>query len=112
MAYSYTEKKRIRKSFAKRPVTLSVPYLLATQIESFQSFLQEGVPVEKRTVHGLQAAFHSIFPIVIITTITIIIILIITFIFIIFIIFFNTIIFIFIIINSFTFIITNPNQFY
>ncbi len=64
MAYSYTEKKRIRKSFAKRPVTLSVPYLLATQIESFQSFLQEGVPVEKRTVHGLQAAFHSIFPIV------------------------------------------------
>ena len=62
MAYSYTEKKRIRKSFAKRPVTLSVPYLLATQIESFQSFLQEGVPVEKRTVHGLQAAFHSIFP--------------------------------------------------
>ena len=64
MAYSYTEKKRIRKSFAKRPVTLNVPYLLATQIESFQAFLQEGAPVEKRTVQGLEAAFRSIFPII------------------------------------------------
>ena len=29
MTYSYTEKKRIRKSFAKRASVLDVPFLLA-----------------------------------------------------------------------------------
>ena len=64
MTYSYTEKKRIRKSFAKRANVLDVPYLLATQLESFTDFLQAAVPAEQRTIHGLQAAFSSIFPIV------------------------------------------------
>lgn len=41
MAYSFTEKKRIRKDFGKRPNVLEVPYLLATQIESYRQFLQE-----------------------------------------------------------------------
>jgi DNA-directed RNA polymerase subunit beta len=64
MGYSFTEKKRIRKSFAKRPVVLPVPSLLATQIESYRGFLQEGVaPDERSSELGLQAAFHSIFPI-------------------------------------------------
>ena len=40
MQYSFTEKKRIRKSFAKRPIVHQVPFLLATQLESFQTFLQ------------------------------------------------------------------------
>jgi DNA-directed RNA polymerase subunit beta len=62
--YSFTEKKRIRKSFAKRPVVLDVPYLLTTQLESYQHFLQEhSVPIERKP-EGLQAAFGSIFPIV------------------------------------------------
>ncbi|MBU6461049.1 MAG: DNA-directed RNA polymerase subunit beta [Proteobacteria bacterium] len=64
MTYSFTEKKRIRKSFAKRSSILDVPYLLATQLESYRSFLQEDVPVETRKNEGLQAAFLSIFPIV------------------------------------------------
>jgi len=64
MAYSYTEKKRIRKSFAKRTSERDVPFLLATQIDSFVSFLQDDVPPEKRVNDGLQAAFTSIFPIV------------------------------------------------
>ena len=34
MAYTYTEKKRIRKDFSKTPPILGVPYLLETQIES------------------------------------------------------------------------------
>src|ERR687884_573853 len=63
MAYSFTEKKRIRKSFAKRNVVLPVPYLLATQLESYAAFLQEYVPAESRKNEGLQAAFKSIFPI-------------------------------------------------
>jgi DNA-directed RNA polymerase subunit beta len=63
MAYSFTEKKRIRKSFAKRNVVLPVPFLLATQLESFAAFLQEFVSAEARKNEGLQAAFKSIFPI-------------------------------------------------
>jgi DNA-directed RNA polymerase subunit beta len=64
MSYSFTEKKRIRKSFAKRASVLEVPYLLATQIDSYTEFLQLGVPVEQRRTIGLQAAFNSIYPIV------------------------------------------------
>ena len=64
MAYSYTEKKRIRKSFAKRANVLDVPFLLATQIESYTRFLQADIPPARRRNEGLQAAFTSIFPIV------------------------------------------------
>ncbi|MGL5987599.1 MAG: DNA-directed RNA polymerase subunit beta, partial [Burkholderiales bacterium] len=63
MSYSFTEKKRIRKSFAKRERVLGVPYLLATQIESYAQFLQTGVPADERKPAGLQAAFQSVFPI-------------------------------------------------
>ncbi len=63
MAYSFTEKKRIRKSFAKRDTVLPVPFLLATQLESYAAFLQEHVPAEARKNEGLQAAFKSIYPI-------------------------------------------------
>jgi DNA-directed RNA polymerase subunit beta len=63
MTYSYTEKKRIRKSFAKRANVLDVPFLLATQLESFTAFLQAAVSPAKRSGQGLQAAFSSIFPI-------------------------------------------------
>src|SRR6202162_1527330 len=61
--YSSTEKKRIRKSFAKRASVLSVPFLLATQLESYAAFLQAAVLRESRKNEGLQAAFTSIFPI-------------------------------------------------
>jgi DNA-directed RNA polymerase subunit beta len=64
MAYSFTEKKRIRKSFAKRRVVQEVPYLLSTQLASYLQFLQTDVAVLNRKDEGLQAAFRSIFPIV------------------------------------------------
>jgi DNA-directed RNA polymerase subunit beta len=63
MAYSFTEKKRIRKDFGKRPSVLDVPYLLATQIESYRGFLQADVPEDQRDDKGLHAAFKSVFPI-------------------------------------------------
>jgi DNA-directed RNA polymerase subunit beta len=63
MTYSYTEKKRIRKSFAKRANVLDVPFLLATQLDSYTHFLQVDVPPGQRRLQGLQAAFTSIFPI-------------------------------------------------
>jgi DNA-directed RNA polymerase subunit beta len=64
MSYTFAEKKRIRKSFAKRASVLPVPYLLTTQIASYREFLQEDVPADQRRDVGLQAAFRSIFPIV------------------------------------------------
>ena len=48
MTYSFTEKKRIRKSFAKRAAVLDVPFLLATQINSYAEFLQAEVAADKR----------------------------------------------------------------
>ncbi|NBS95742.1 MAG: DNA-directed RNA polymerase subunit beta, partial [Betaproteobacteria bacterium] len=62
--YSFTEKKRIRKSFAKRTIVQEVPYLLATQLESYRHFLQADRLGTERQNDGLQAAFTSIFPIV------------------------------------------------
>ena len=64
MAYTFTEKKRIRKSFAKRASVLPVPFLLATQIDSYAQFLQADAAPEGRKNQGLQAAFQSIYPIV------------------------------------------------
>ena len=54
MSYSFTEKKRIRKSFAKRETVLEIPYLLAMQLESYKAFLQREVKVEDREIAGLR----------------------------------------------------------
>ena len=64
MAYSYTEKKRIRKDFGKLPSVMDVPFLLAIQIDSYHKFLQEGASAEGRVDVGLHAAFKSVFPII------------------------------------------------
>jgi DNA-directed RNA polymerase subunit beta len=64
MALSYTEKKRIRKDFGKRPQILEVPYLLETQLASYRDFLQADAAPETREATGLHAAFQSVFPIV------------------------------------------------
>src|ERR1700749_1801834 len=63
MAYSFTEKKRIRKNFGKQPSILEVPYLLAIQLDSYRSFLQADKLEESRDDVGLHAAFKSVFPI-------------------------------------------------
>lgn len=64
MAYSYTEKKRIRKDFGKLPSIMDVPYLLAIQLDSYTKFTQQGVVARERQDIGLHAAFKSVFPIV------------------------------------------------
>ncbi|TLF45133.1 DNA-directed RNA polymerase subunit beta [Halomonas urmiana] len=63
MAYSYTEKKRIRKDFGKLPQVMDVPYLLAIQLDSYYEFLQQDRSPEERMEIGLHAAFKSVFPI-------------------------------------------------
>jgi len=64
MAYSYTEKKRIRKDFSKLPTVMDIPYLLGIQVDSYKQFLQEEDSQEDRLDSGLHAAFRSVFPIV------------------------------------------------
>ncbi|MGF1685375.1 DNA-directed RNA polymerase subunit beta [Photobacterium japonica] len=59
MVYSYTEKKRIRKDFGKRPQVLDIPYLLSIQLESFKKFIEQ----DPEGHYGLEAAFRSVFPI-------------------------------------------------
>ncbi|TQV85518.1 DNA-directed RNA polymerase subunit beta [Aliikangiella coralliicola] len=59
MAYSYTEKKRIRKDFGLNKRVLDVPYLLAIQLDSYRSFLNKDDIVDS----GLEKAFKSVFPI-------------------------------------------------
>jgi DNA-directed RNA polymerase subunit beta len=63
MAYSFTEKKRIRKNFGKQPGILDVPYLLAIQLDSYRTFLQADTPEDRRNDIGLHAAFKTVFPI-------------------------------------------------
>ena len=60
MAYSYTEKKRIRKDFSKLPDVMDVPYLLAIQLDSYREFLQAGATKDQFRDVGLHAAFKSV----------------------------------------------------
>jgi len=55
--------KRIRKNFGRINQIVEIPDLIGMQRESFQRFLQKGVPPEKRENIGLQAVFKSVFPI-------------------------------------------------
>ena len=64
MAFSFTEKKRIRKDFGKRPQILDVPFLLQTQLDSYRTFLQRDKATDERDEIGLHGAFNSVMPIV------------------------------------------------
>ena len=63
MAYSFTEKKRIRKDFGKLAESVELPYLLAIQVNSYDKFLYKHGEEELRQ-SGLESAFRSVFPIV------------------------------------------------
>ncbi|MCZ6565993.1 MAG: DNA-directed RNA polymerase subunit beta, partial [Gammaproteobacteria bacterium] len=64
MAYSYTDKKRIRKNFGKRPEILPIPFMLEIQLGSYRRFLQSDKTAKNRKEVGLHGAFNTIFPIV------------------------------------------------
>ena len=59
MSYSFTEKKRIRKDFSRSEVVVDVPFLLKTQVESYDKFL--GLIENEKC--GLHEALNSVFPI-------------------------------------------------
>lgn len=54
---------RVRKNFGKIPEILAIPNLIEIQRRSFERFLQEHIPSNKREDSGLQGAFNSVFPI-------------------------------------------------
>ena len=60
MAYSFTEKKRIRKDFGKLAESVELPYLLAIQVNSYNKFLYKSQP-ESEVQSGLESAFRSVF---------------------------------------------------
>jgi DNA-directed RNA polymerase subunit beta len=64
MALSFTEKKRIRKSFGKIPEAIDMPNLIEVQRSSYEHFLQMHTPQAERTDDGLGGVFKSVFPIV------------------------------------------------
>ena len=63
MSFSYTEKKRVRRSFEKISSVMELPNLLATQIKSYDAFLQRHTDPSKRIDDGLEQVLNSIFPI-------------------------------------------------
>ena len=70
MAYSFTEKKRIRKNFGKRPSILGTPYLLAIQLDSYRRFLQADVPQSRNAMKSafmLPSTACSRFPVIPVT---------------------------------------------
>jgi DNA-directed RNA polymerase subunit beta len=52
-----------RRNYSKISTAFHMPNLLAVQLESYNDFLQVGMPIEARKDKGLESVFRSIFPI-------------------------------------------------
>ncbi len=63
MALSYTDRKRVRKSFGRIPEVTTMPNLIEVQRSSYEAFLLKDMAPEERPDQGLQAVFKSVFPI-------------------------------------------------
>ncbi|MCC9626739.1 DNA-directed RNA polymerase subunit beta [Thalassospira sp. MA62] len=63
MDKSFTGRKRIRKSFGRISEVAPLPNLIEVQKNSYDKFLQTGIPQEQRSDAGLQEVFKSVFPI-------------------------------------------------
>ena len=63
MPQSFTQRKRIRKSFGRIQEIAPMPNLIEVQKASYDGFLQIDIKAHDRTNTGLQAVFKSVFPI-------------------------------------------------
>ena len=63
MVRSYTGRKRFRKSFGRVKETTPIPNLISLQKQSFDSFLQYGVPSKDMKNIGLLGIFNEFFPV-------------------------------------------------
>ncbi|MCX5808599.1 MAG: DNA-directed RNA polymerase subunit beta [Proteobacteria bacterium] len=52
-----------RKNYGKIKEVLEIPNLIEIQLDSYEKFLQQDTPAEKRENVGLQGVFNSVFPI-------------------------------------------------
>lgn len=60
---SFTGRKRVRMSFGKIEEIAQMPNLIEVQRNSYESFLQMGVPPTERKMQGLQEVLATVFPI-------------------------------------------------
>jgi DNA-directed RNA polymerase subunit beta len=63
MAYSLTQRKRIRKSFGRHSSVALMPNLIDIQKKSYDAFLQKELTEAQRKSKGLEGVFKSVFPI-------------------------------------------------
>ena len=63
MALSFTDRKRVRKTFGRIAEVAQLPHLIEVQRESYAHFLQMHVKPDARENAGLEAVFRSVFPI-------------------------------------------------
>ena len=63
MALSFTDRKRVRKTFGRIAEVAQLPNLIEVQRESYAHFLQMHVKPDARENAGLEAVFRSVFPI-------------------------------------------------
>ena len=63
MALSFTEQKRIRKSYGRIPEAVQMPNLIEVQRSSYEHFLQRDADPNERGFDGLNGVFKSVFPI-------------------------------------------------
>ncbi len=61
--YSFTERKRLRKSFGRLTQQTDMPNLIQVQRNSYENFLQMYIKAEDRQNVGLQAVLKEIFPV-------------------------------------------------
>jgi len=60
---SYTGRKRVRRSFGKIREVATMPNLIEVQRDSYEAFLQAGIPVAERAMQGLHKVLTEVFPI-------------------------------------------------
>ena len=61
MATTFTDRKRIRKSFGRIPEAIEMPNLIAVQRASYDQFL--GIGAYAGQPSGIDETYHSVFPI-------------------------------------------------
>ncbi len=60
---SFTTKKRVRRNFGHIREVGDMPNLIEVQKNSYEQFLQAGIPSDQREMSGMQEVFVSVFPI-------------------------------------------------
>ncbi len=60
---SYTGRKRVRRSFGKIREVAQMPNLIEVQRDSYEQYLQAGIPAAERKMQGLHKVLTEVFPI-------------------------------------------------